>query len=45
MKPINKIFMVVCMLFAALAAKAQTATVTGVVLDADGPLPGASVFE
>ena len=44
MKPINKIFMVVCMLFAALAAKAQTATVTGVVLDADGPLPGASVF-
>ena len=32
------------MLVAALAATAQTATVTGVVLDADGPLPGASVY-
>ena len=36
--------MVICMLVAALAATAQTATVTGVVLDADGPLPGASVY-
>lgn len=44
MKSINHIFMVLCMLFAALAAKAQTATVTGVVLDTDGPLPGASVY-
>ncbi|MDE6334432.1 MAG: carboxypeptidase-like regulatory domain-containing protein, partial [Muribaculaceae bacterium] len=44
MKLINKIFMVICMLVAALAATAQTATVTGVVLDAEGPLPGASVY-
>lgn len=36
--------MVICMLVAALAATAQTATVTGVVLDAEGPLPGASVY-
>lgn len=35
--------MTVCLLFAALAAKAQTAKVTGTVLDSEGTLPGATV--
>lgn len=36
-------FTVLCLMAVAFGAAAQTATVTGVVLDVEGPLPGAAV--
>lgn len=36
-------FTVLCLMAATFAAAAQTATVTGTVLDVEGPLPGAAV--
>lgn len=44
MNQIQKIFMALCLLFASVAAAAQTATVTGMVQDTEEPLMGATVL-